>query len=120
MLDCTFKVIKYYVTCIVLGISNNTGIPLGFCFGSVEDEELYNLVFDTFYEVTKIDLSTFTIESDQGSGLIASCNKYACTHICCLRHLLVSLKNKKLVMKLANLFQVDVKKTMTCYVKNLI
>lgn len=95
MLDGTFKAIKYYVTCFIICIIRNTSIPLGFAFSHVEDEDLYTLVFKTFFETLQIDLSNFSIESDQGRCLINCCEKYNCTHIFCQRHLISNLQKLK-------------------------
>lgn len=95
MLDGTAKVIKNYVTCIVMCIVKNTGIPVGFSFSTIEDVNLYNLVFETFLEITGIDLTNFPIESDEGKNLMKSLNDHKCEHLSCLRHLLANLQKKK-------------------------
>ena len=95
MLDGTFKVLKNYVTCIIVCISFNTSIPIGFTFSPIEDDKLFNSVFKTFLEITNVDLSQFIIESDQGPSLIKSFSGYHCQHLCCLRHLLANLQKKK-------------------------
>lgn len=40
----------------------------------------------------EIDLTTYTIESDQGSAIEAVCTENNINHIYCLRHFLASLK----------------------------
>ena len=91
-LDTTWKIIPMYVTSILMSCTLNTGIPLGFAFGSGEDKQLYSKHFDAFKKATGIDLSHFVIQSDQGSALKAICEEKNVVHLACLRHLLVSLK----------------------------
>jgi hypothetical protein len=43
------------------------------------------------------------VESDQGSALKAICNKYQNTHLACIRHLLVSLKQHHFSFQVGNL-----------------
>lgn len=95
MFDGTFKILKHYVTCIIMAISFNTAIPVGFTFSPFEDQFLYDNIFKTFLEILSIDISKFTIESDQGKHLVDICKKYNCNHLCCLRHLLCNLQKKK-------------------------
>lgn len=95
MFDGTFKILKNYVTCIIMAISHNTSIPVGFTFSPFEDEFLYDNIFQTFLEILGLDISNFVIESDQGKHLINICKKYNCKHLCCLRHLLANLNKKK-------------------------
>ena len=106
MLDGTFKVIKNYVTCIVMCIIRNTGIPVGFSFSTIEDVDLYNIVFDCFLEITGIDLTNFVFESDEGKNLIKALNDHQCTHLSCLRHLLANVQKKK--------FGYEVSKLVSC------
>lgn len=109
-IDGTFKVIHKYVTCIILGIAYNTGIPLGFTFSKFEDENLFNLIFKIFIETTGVDLSNFTIQSDQGTAIISSCDKHGCTHIFCLKHLITSFKNKKFSFEASQLVKCSCQK----------
>ena len=95
MIDGTFKVLKNYVTCIVMCIVRNTGIPVGFSFSTIEDVELYDLVFETFLEITGVDLTQFVIESDEGKCLMKSLTAHNCKHLSCLRHLLANVQKKK-------------------------
>ncbi|KAK8884525.1 hypothetical protein M9Y10_043639, partial [Tritrichomonas musculus] len=109
-IDGTFKVINKYVTCIVLGIAYNTGIPLGFCFSKFEDENLFNSIFEIFNEIVGVDLSKFTIQSDKGKAIESSCTKYGCTHIYCLKHLITSFKNKKFSFEVSQLMKCQCQK----------
>lgn len=93
--DGTFKILKHYVTCIIMAVSHNTSIPLGFTFSPFEDSYLYKNIFQTFLEIANIDLSNFVIESDQGDELLSVCKKYHCKHLCCQRHLSLNLLKKK-------------------------
>ena len=95
MIDGTFKILKNYVTCFILLIIQNTGIPVGFTFSYYEDQELFDLVFDTFFEILNEDLSIYTVESDQGKTIISSCKNHGCHHIFCLRHFLAKLHKLK-------------------------
>ena len=106
MLDGTFKVLRNYVTCIVMCIVCNTGIPVGFSFSTIEDVELYDLVFETFLEITGIDLTMFTIESDEGINLMKSLTAHNCKHLSSLRHLLANIQKKK--------FGYEVSKLVSC------
>lgn len=103
MIDGTFKVLKHYVTCLIVCISFNTSIPIGFSFSPIEDCKLYDSIFKTFLEITGIDISNFIIQSYQGSSLNSICTKYDCKHLICLRHLLDNLKKKKYVFEASKL-----------------
>lgn len=71
---------------------------------------MYNSIFEVFYEITGFDLSKHTIESDQGKGLVASCSKYGCTHLKCLKHFITSLKNKKFSYEVGQLVKFNCQK----------
>lgn len=95
MIDTTFKAMPHYLTSIIMGCTKNIGISLGFSFGLSENKELYKRHFETFQEQLQIDLSQFVFLSDQGTAICAICDEYKVTNLCCLRHLLASLKYNK-------------------------
>ena len=92
LLDTTWHVMSNYVTSILMASIGNSGIPLSFAFGPGETKSLYYLHFNTFRDILGIDLTTYTIESDQGSAIEAVCTENNINHIYCLRHFLASLK----------------------------
>jgi hypothetical protein len=85
---------RQYVTAIMVAVSHNTAIPLAFAWGRVEDSDLYELFFSAFSEEFEIDLSSFLLESDQGSGLAKFCRKHGFTQRFCLRHFVATLKDR--------------------------
>ena len=103
IMDTTWKIMKNYVTSILVASSFNVSIPLGFSFGPAETKELYELLFSFFKSKLDIDLSVYVIESDQGSALRAVCEDHGNEHLACLRHLLVSLKNDEYGYQVGNL-----------------
>lgn len=78
-------------------IIQNVGIPIGMSFGLTEDASIYNEFFFHFHNVYGFEISDFVdfVESDQGKALISAAHRQGMSHICCLRHLLVSLGKKK-------------------------
>jgi hypothetical protein len=110
MLDTTWRVMRLYVTSILMVILANVGIPVAFAFGPVEDSNLYETFFTTFMEVYNIDLSIYVLESDQGSALKSIASKYGNQHLACLRHFLVSLKQSKFSYQVGNLVKCRVLK----------
>jgi hypothetical protein len=93
MADTTWAVMSDYVTAILVGISHNTAIPLAISFGPIEDSNIYEIFFNIFYGQFGVDLSRFTLESDQGSGLAKFARLHAILQRFCLRHFLASLKD---------------------------
>jgi hypothetical protein len=69
MLETTWKVIRKYVTMIIIAGYRNMGIPLGFTFGAAESVELYEQHFGAFNHLFEINLSHYILESDEGSAL---------------------------------------------------
>jgi hypothetical protein len=68
-----------------------------------EDSSLYDAFSATLKSLFDIDLSTFIIESDQGSSLRAIWAKYRNRHLACLRHSLVSFRRGPFAFKTGNL-----------------
>jgi hypothetical protein len=83
---------RQYVTSILVAVSQNTAVPLAFAFGPAEALELYEQ-FYTGFAARGIDLSAFTVESDQGPALIAYCKRHRITQRFCLHHFLRRLKD---------------------------
>ena len=110
MLDGTFKVLKNYVTCLVMCISKNTGIPVGFSFSKIENCDLYDIVFETFLEIVGVDLSQFQIESDEGQFLLQSLSNRRCKHLSCLRHLQANVQKRKYGFQVSKLVSARCKK----------
>jgi hypothetical protein len=94
MLDTTWTVLRQYVTALLVAVSRNTAIPLAVAFGHVEDFELYEQFWSVFQEQFGIDLSSFILVSDQGSGLRKFAREQHFTRSLCLRHFLVTLKDR--------------------------
>jgi hypothetical protein len=101
---------------VVIG---NVGIPIALSFGPVEDTELYEMFYTILRELFGFDLSTYIIESDQGSALRAICRKYQNSHLACLRHLLVALGRGPFAFEIGNLVrcrsQTDFNRTKELY-----
>jgi hypothetical protein len=90
MLDTTWTVIRQYVTSILVAVSRNTAIALAFAFGPAETVDQYNLIFIAFSRYS-IDLSTFILESDQGSSLTLFAKTHDVTQRFCLHHFLYTI-----------------------------
>ena len=103
LMDTTWHVLPNFVTSILMLSICNVGIPVAFCFGKAEKLELYDMFFSFFKESLNIDLSVYTIESDNGTALSAVCSKYKCKSLKCLRHFLVSLGTKPYSMQIGEL-----------------
>ena len=105
MLDTTWSVLKNYVVSIPTVIIRNVGLPIGFSFSLVEDFEIYDDFFKVFMDVFGYPISSFIkiIESDQGSALQSAVKEQGMNHLCCLRHLLVSLGRGKFSSQVGNL-----------------
>jgi hypothetical protein len=69
ILDTTFKVIRQYHTAILLAITHNVGLPLGFSFRLQESVDLYGHFYTTFRDERGINLTRDIILSDQGVAL---------------------------------------------------
>lgn len=52
--DGTFKILRNYVTCIILVIIHNTGIPVGFSFSHIEDKNFLIFNKKLFYSLIYI------------------------------------------------------------------
>jgi hypothetical protein len=94
MSDTTWSVLRQYVTAFLVVVSRNTAIPLAFAFGRSETCELYDISHGIFQDRFHVDLSLFTLESDQGSGLGKYARSHAFKHRYCPRHFLVTLKDR--------------------------
>jgi hypothetical protein len=94
MLDTTWTFLGQYVTAILVAVSRNMAITLAVAFGHVEDFELYEQFWSVFQEHFGIDLSSFILVSDQGSGLRKFAREHHLTHRLCLRHFLATLKDR--------------------------
>lgn len=54
------------VTAIIMAVSRNFGVPLGFTFGVVETTDRYEQQYAVFGELVGLDFSQYSVESDQG------------------------------------------------------
>ena len=105
MLDTTWNLLSNYVVSIPTVIICNVGIPIGFSFSLVEDFDIYNDFFKIFSDVFGYPIPAYIkmIESDQGRALQEAVKNQGMEHICCLRHLLVSLGKGKFASQVGNL-----------------
>ena len=103
LMDTTWRAISKYVTSILMCSSYNVGVPTAFAFSSAEDKELYSLLINHMRDDVGVDLTTYYVESDQGSALKAVCDEFKKTHFACLRHFKVSLKCKVFSFQLGKL-----------------
>jgi hypothetical protein len=121
LMDTTWRVIRLYVTSILTIVIANTGIPIAVSFGPAEDTAIYETFYSTFRSLFQLDLSQYTIESDQGSALRAICTKYGNRHLACLRHLLVNIGYRPFSFEIGNLVRcrskIDFKNLKTLYEK---
>jgi hypothetical protein len=96
-------VIRLYVASILTVATANVGIPIALGFVLIKDSFLYDAFYTRLKSLFDIDLSTFIIESDQGSTLPAICANSCDRHLACLRHLLVSLRRSPFAFEIENL-----------------
>lgn len=80
------------MTSILMWTAKKAGIPLSIAFGKGETKFLYLLHILAFKHNLNINIENFIIESNQGKVIDAVCKDFNITHLCCLHHLLVSLK----------------------------
>jgi hypothetical protein len=64
MFDMTWKVIRKYVTAIVMAVYRNVRIPLPFAFGLAEAIELYEQHDGAFMDLVGIDPSRDILDTD--------------------------------------------------------
>ena len=102
ILDTTFTVMRQHQTAILTSIVRNVGIPLAFSFGPGETIELYDEFDTVFREELGIDLTQYSLLSDQGSAL-KSIGKRRPRHLFCLRHVLKTLAAFKYGLPVGNL-----------------
>jgi hypothetical protein len=89
ILDTTFKLLPFYVTSILCMIYRNTAVPLAVSFTKTECKKTYELFFDIFYKLFKIDLNRYSILSDEGKSIRSVCiEKKVKHHFYCIWHLL--------------------------------
>ncbi len=100
-LDCTFSILKPYVTCIPQLIVKNISLPIGFIAGVEESSELYSLLYSELTQV-KDYLQRLPVLSDQGPGLIKFCKDYKLTQFFCIRHLINLIGPKSFFGKLVS------------------
>jgi hypothetical protein len=93
-MDTTWRIIQLHVALILTIGIGNVGIPVALSSGPIKDTALSNTFYLRFRSLFNLDLSTYILESDQGSAFHAICSKYHNRHLACLRHLLVSLGRK--------------------------
>ena len=105
MLDTTWTILNHYVTSLPTVIVHNVGIPIGFSFSLTEDSDIYNEFFYHFKNVYGYNIPDFisVVESDQGKALKKAVEDQNIQHLCCLRHLLVSLGTSKFSEQIGNL-----------------
>jgi hypothetical protein len=103
MLDTTWKIIRKYMTTIIMAVYRNVGIPLGLAFGTAETMELYEQHFGAFNHMFGIDLSHYILEPDQGSALCSLGTSKGQVQLFCLRHFLLSLKQNEFSCQIGNL-----------------
>jgi hypothetical protein len=119
LMDTTWRVIGLYVASILTVAAGNVGIPIALNFGPVENVELYDGFSLIFRSLFNLDLSTYVVESDQGSALGSICAKYGNQHTMCLRHLPVSLGRGPFAHEIGNLVKcrsrLDFDKLMQAY-----
>lgn len=88
MLDTTWTIINHYVTLITTVVIHNIGIPLGLSFSQAENAEIYSHTNSWVWSRQSFKKTV----SDQNMQ-----------HICCLKHLLVSLGKTKFSEQVGNL-----------------
>ncbi|KAK8882561.1 hypothetical protein M9Y10_045203 [Tritrichomonas musculus] len=105
MLDTTWTVLNHYVTSLPTVVIGNVGIPIGISFSLAEDSDIYNDFFYYFKNSYGYNITDFisVVESDQGKALKKAVMEQNMQHLCCLRHLLVSLGTSKYSQQIGNL-----------------
>jgi hypothetical protein len=91
------------VTTIIMAVYRNMAVSLGFTFGAAETVGLYEQHFGAFNALVGIDLSYCILESDQGSALCSLCTSKGQDRLSCLRHFLLSLKQKEFSCQIGNI-----------------
>ena len=91
--DTTWSIIPNYVTAILTVSFLNTSLPIAFGFGQGETCSLYTFLLKTVEKKLNISFKGSIFESDQGRPLCSLCHDFQMKHLCCLKHLLTSMKN---------------------------
>jgi hypothetical protein len=90
MMDTRWRVMRHYMTAILLALYTNVRICLRIAFGACESHELYEQFHVAFHQLFDIDPSDCQLESDQ-SPTFKSVGKWHRHHLICLRHFLPTL-----------------------------
>jgi hypothetical protein len=85
-----------------MAVFHNVGIAIAVAFGATECIELYENFYTAFRELFQIDLARYYLASDQGPALMSIGKRDPCP-LLCLRHFLVSLKQKQFSLHVGQL-----------------
>jgi hypothetical protein len=91
-MDATWKIIRSYVTSILMLSIANVATPVALAMGPTENRTLYEVLHTMVREELGISLEDHRIVSDQESASRAICDRHRNEQFFCLRHFLVSLK----------------------------
>ena len=97
-----------YITSITTLFVQNVWIPIVFTFSLEEDIPIYTDFFKDFQNTFGFPISDFidVVESDQGGALKSAVEQFGLRHLCCLRHLLVSLGHEEYSYQIGKLISV--------------
>lgn len=101
-LDCTFEILKPYVTSIPQIIANGLSLPLGFIVGPKENWVIYKCFYDELIQLMGNDfkLKSLPILSDHGPGIEKFCTEYSLEQYLCIRHIINIVGPKSFLGKL--------------------
>jgi hypothetical protein len=86
LLDTTWRVLRQYLTAIVMAVYGNVGVPLAIAFGIAETVALDEQFYTALDQLFQLDLSQYIMETDQGPALCALCTRHQQRHLLCLPH----------------------------------
>jgi hypothetical protein len=67
-METTWNVMSQYLNMMLMAVFYNIGILLALAFGPEEINELYSLVYTSFFEPFQVDVSNHIFESDPRSA----------------------------------------------------
>ncbi len=103
-LDCTFSILKPYITLIPQIIVNGLSLPLGFLVGPQENNTIYKCFYDELTQIigSNAQLKLLPVLSDHGTGIEKFCKDYELKQYLCIRHILNIIGPNSFCGKLAS------------------
>jgi hypothetical protein len=103
LLGVAWKIFRACVIAILMAVHHYVNILVAIAFDVAETVHLYEQLYLVFPERFGLDLSQYTLESDQRSAICTFCKNHGQRRLLSLRHFLLSLKKKAFSLQVGNL-----------------